>query len=155
MFHPWVRKIPLEKGMATHSSILAWRIPWTDVGYSPGGHKGSGKTERLTLHSCFTMLCYFILYGKVNQLYVYIYPFFCGFLEGLMFDQREGRGTARAQTERGQAVVCLSHKEVEMDGSDWTRGERQQLSEVREVQGRDRICPAFKGSGDCSVLNGL
>ena len=28
---------PLEKGMATHSSILAWRIPWTEelVGYSP------------------------------------------------------------------------------------------------------------------------
>ena len=28
-FDPWVGKIPLEKGMATHSSILAWRIPWT------------------------------------------------------------------------------------------------------------------------------
>ena len=28
---------PLEKEMATHSSILAWRIPWTEelVGYSP------------------------------------------------------------------------------------------------------------------------
>ena len=26
-FNPWVRKIPLSKGMATHSSILAWRIP--------------------------------------------------------------------------------------------------------------------------------
>ena len=26
-FSPWVRKIPLEKGMATHFSILAWRIP--------------------------------------------------------------------------------------------------------------------------------
>ena len=25
---------PLEKGMALHSSILAWRIPWTEV---PGG----------------------------------------------------------------------------------------------------------------------
>ena len=25
-FDPWVRKIPLEKGMATHSSILAWKI---------------------------------------------------------------------------------------------------------------------------------
>ena len=25
---------PLEKGMAAHSSILAWRIPWTD---EPGG----------------------------------------------------------------------------------------------------------------------
>ena len=27
---PWVRKIPLEKGIATHSSILAWRVPWTE-----------------------------------------------------------------------------------------------------------------------------
>ena len=31
---------PLEKEMATHSSILAWRIPWRSlVGYSPWGHK--------------------------------------------------------------------------------------------------------------------
>ena len=28
------RKDPLEKGKATHSSILAWRIPWTE---EPGG----------------------------------------------------------------------------------------------------------------------
>ena len=33
-FDPWVRKIPLERGMATHSRILAWRIPWTE---EPGG----------------------------------------------------------------------------------------------------------------------
>ena len=26
---------PLEKGMATHSSILAWKVPWTG---EPGGH---------------------------------------------------------------------------------------------------------------------
>ena len=25
---------PLEKGMATHSSILAWRIPWSLAGYT-------------------------------------------------------------------------------------------------------------------------
>ena len=31
----------LEKGMATHSSILAWRIPWTEVGYSSQGCKES------------------------------------------------------------------------------------------------------------------
>ena len=32
---PWVRKIPWRrKGMGTYSSILAWRIPWTEV---PGG----------------------------------------------------------------------------------------------------------------------
>ena len=33
-FDPWVGKIPLEEGMATHSSILAWRIPLTE---EPGG----------------------------------------------------------------------------------------------------------------------
>ena len=33
-FNPSVRKIPLEKGMATHSSILTWRIPWME---EPGG----------------------------------------------------------------------------------------------------------------------
>ena len=33
--------------MTTHSSILAWRIPWTKepVGYSPWGHKESDTTE--------------------------------------------------------------------------------------------------------------
>ena len=37
----------LEKGMATHSSILAWRIPWTEElgGYSLWGHKELGTTE--------------------------------------------------------------------------------------------------------------
>ena len=29
VFNPWVRKIPLEKEMAIHSSILAWEAPWT------------------------------------------------------------------------------------------------------------------------------
>ena len=42
----------LEKGRATHSSILAWRIPWTErslAGYSPWGGKESDMTERVTL----------------------------------------------------------------------------------------------------------
>ena len=41
---------PLEKGMASHSNILAWRIPWTEEpgGYSPWGRKESDMTERLT-----------------------------------------------------------------------------------------------------------
>ena len=29
-FSPWVGTIPLEEEMATHPSILAWRIPWTE-----------------------------------------------------------------------------------------------------------------------------
>ena len=39
----WVQSLgqddPLEKDMATHSSILAWRIPWTEV---PGGLQSTG-----------------------------------------------------------------------------------------------------------------
>jgi len=34
MWENWIRSLgqedPLEKGMATHSNILAWRIPWTE-----------------------------------------------------------------------------------------------------------------------------
>ena len=33
------REEPLEKGMATHSSILAWRIPWTE---DPSGLQSMG-----------------------------------------------------------------------------------------------------------------
>ena len=38
---------PLEEGMATHSSTLAWRIPWPQglVGYSPWGRKELDPTE--------------------------------------------------------------------------------------------------------------
>ena len=39
---------PLEKEMETHSSILTWKIPWTErslVGYSPWGRKESDMTE--------------------------------------------------------------------------------------------------------------
>ena len=44
------REDPLEKGMATYSSILAWRIPWTEEpDYSLWGCKESDMTERLTL----------------------------------------------------------------------------------------------------------
>ena len=38
---------PLEEGMTTYSSLLAWRIPWTEDpgGYSPGDHKVWDTTE--------------------------------------------------------------------------------------------------------------
>ena len=39
----WVQTLgwedPLEEGMATHSNILAWRIPWTE---EPGGLQSMG-----------------------------------------------------------------------------------------------------------------
>ena len=36
---------PLEEGMATHSSILAWRIPWSLAGDSPRGPKELDTAE--------------------------------------------------------------------------------------------------------------
>ena len=43
-FNPWVGKISLEEGMATHSGILAWRIPWTEKcgGLQPIGSQTVG-----------------------------------------------------------------------------------------------------------------
>ena len=52
-FDPWVWKNPLEEGMATHSSILAWRIPRTE---EPGrlwsiGLQSQTRLKRLSTHS--------------------------------------------------------------------------------------------------------
>ena len=48
-FNPWVRKIPLEEEMETHSSILAGKIPWTEE---------SGQLQYIGLqrvrHDCVT-----------------------------------------------------------------------------------------------------
>ena len=40
--------------MATHSSILAWEIPWTEEpgGYSPWVRKELDVTEQLSMHAC-------------------------------------------------------------------------------------------------------
>ena len=44
MWETWVQSLgredPLEKEMATHSSILAWKIPWTE---EPGGLQSMGS----------------------------------------------------------------------------------------------------------------
>ena len=51
MWEIWVQSLsqedPLEKGMATHSSILAWKFLWTEEpgGYSPWGRKEWDVTE--------------------------------------------------------------------------------------------------------------
>ena len=56
MWETWVQSLggedPLEKEMAIHSSILAWRIPWTE---EPGGlqSKELDTTERLLIVSFF------------------------------------------------------------------------------------------------------
>ena len=50
------REGPLEKELATHSSILAWKIPWTEEldGLQSVDRKESDTTERLHLYFHFT-----------------------------------------------------------------------------------------------------
>ena len=50
MWETWVRSLgwedPLEKGKATHSSVLVWRIPWTVYPWGfPGGSAGKESTS--------------------------------------------------------------------------------------------------------------
>ena len=58
MRETWVRslgwEVPLEKEMATHPSILAWKIPWTE---EPGGlqsmrSQSLAQLKRLSIHTC-------------------------------------------------------------------------------------------------------
>ena len=55
------REDPLEKEIATHSSTLTWRIPWTEeLGYSPWNHKDSDTTMQLTLSLSLPTTTYMI-----------------------------------------------------------------------------------------------
>ena len=56
---------PLEKEMATHSSILAWRIPWTE---EPAGLQSTGS-QRVG-HDWATWLSLFLLYWQCQSLWL-------------------------------------------------------------------------------------
>ena len=57
MWETWVQSLdwedPMEKGKTTHSSILAWRVPWT-----VSGHKESDTTEQIYLDIDILQLTY-------------------------------------------------------------------------------------------------
>ena len=73
MRETWVLSLgwedPLEKGKATHSSILAWRIPWTVWSM---GLKNVGATFTFTVN---LQCCVSCKYTAVIHLYIYIYYF--------------------------------------------------------------------------------
>ena len=60
MQETWTWEDPLEKEMATHSSILAWRIPWTE---EPGGPQsmGSQRVGHGWVTSTFTFMLFEVL----------------------------------------------------------------------------------------------
>ena len=81
MWETWVRSLgwedPLEKEMATHSSILAWRIPWMEelCGLQSTGRKESDMAEWLHFHFHFGVFSswwlLFFLFLFTSQCYVF------------------------------------------------------------------------------------
>ena len=63
-------KDPLEKGMATHTGILAWRSPWTE---KPGGLPSMGTR---TFTSC-RIYMYICMYVYDTRIYVYLSQYMC------------------------------------------------------------------------------
>ena len=76
----WVRSLdqedPMEKGMATHSRILAWRIPWIEEPgrlYNPWGHKESDMTERLSLSKNTQYINWLLPHNSFLPQHIYLY----------------------------------------------------------------------------------
>ena len=102
---------PLEKGMATHSSILAWRIPWTE---EPGGLQSMGSresemTEGLTLSLSLLILPLSVLLisshlDRFSLIYLFIHSLIHSstqkiFIEHLLYARQYSKGQ-RYQIEK-------------------------------------------------------
>ena len=68
---------PLEKEMATHSSILVWRIPWTE---EPGGLQSTGwqKSQTgLSMHAQYSTNCLTLILNVLSDpgglLFIYFF----------------------------------------------------------------------------------
>ena len=77
----WVRALvwedPLEKEMATHSGILAWRIPWTE---EPGGLQSTGSDR--VRHNC---IYYVQIYNRIVISTQYHNLAYCQYIMNVIF----------------------------------------------------------------------
>ena len=76
--------------MATHSSIFAWRIPWTEEPgglYSPWGHKELDRTEQLTFSSFFLATLASVLILDAHEILIFSEKLerFCSKIQELLF----------------------------------------------------------------------
>ena len=68
------KKDPLEEKAATHFSILAWKIPWTEEagGLQPMGLQRVGQTEQLSAHiHIHTHTQYYVSRATFNYIYTF------------------------------------------------------------------------------------
>ena len=81
MWETWVQSLswedPLEKEMATHSSILAWRIPWTEesTGLQRVGHDWATSLTHLYLYNLQDIIHYLAFFVNSDcGAYILILP---------------------------------------------------------------------------------
>ena len=65
------RDDPLEEGIAAQSSILSWRISWTEEPGWATVHRVAKSWTQLKRLSACAHSCHFWLYSEVIQLYIY------------------------------------------------------------------------------------
>ena len=106
-FHPWVRKIPPEKEIASHSSILTWEVPQTEepgglqsMGSHRGGHHSVARWRPQLLYdavlvsavqqseSAMHVYIHTHVYVPVS---IYVYPLCFGFASSLGHQRAQGR----------------------------------------------------------------
>ena len=115
---PWVGKIPLEEGMETHSSILAWRIPWTEEPGEPQskgsqrvGHNGSDlEHTRTCMYNWTTPLYIWNMQDIVNELHSH---FFKSGLKKFLFKRTraaEANGIERFRLQREKQKCTQDHQ---------------------------------------------
>ena len=102
----------LEKGMAMHSSILAWRIPWTKEpgGLHPWGRKESDKIEQLTL-SLLGYVITHILMGWNDITYITEQPASWHCWEGFVRESQQSALHSGWQWERIHSLWWCFHCE--------------------------------------------
>ena len=94
----------MEKEMATHSSTLAWRIPWTEeLGLQSMGRKELGVTERLHFHFLEWMMLSFILTDLLSSLDLVAQDYDCE-------KKMEGSYEKFGMTKRSEKVKSTEQK---------------------------------------------
>ena len=130
----WVRSLgwgdPLEKEMATHSSILAWKIPWTE---EPDGLQSNGSQSQTWLNMS-TESIVLVLVSVFSS--VFSLTFWC-------LEQSRHSNHCWANGDKSQRPVSLEQSEWERESCGW--GQREGRMELGGwgVDGM-RLCRGYR-----------
>ena len=129
------REDPLEKEMATHSTILAWKIPWTE---EPGGLQSMGlqrvghdwATNTSTLYSCLKWLILYYMNctsikKKFKWLHLWLKCLECWWVYSLWWGNSREKWAMRSGILFRQGflnLICLA--DIQTDIQAWSAGKR-------------------------------